>query len=181
MIIRTIATALAQCIARTHAGWMTLSTASPVWASVAERLDMIVSLAVSSLLDRYSLYAVGPDSVTAMQGIRPIGAGHAFKKPTPGSPARGRASRTIRVLLRGRIGRPSAVNMDRLIYNEKPTGPESGPERPSSIYVQRVANRFKRWAIFHSGAVARNDISPFRAYISALTGRLWNHGETERI
>jgi hypothetical protein len=41
MIIRIIATALAQCIARTQAGWMTLAGSRVAELCDAARLDMI--------------------------------------------------------------------------------------------------------------------------------------------
>src|SRR3954454_12970318 len=41
MIIRTIATALVQCRARTQAGWMTFAVVALTWLSETVRLDMI--------------------------------------------------------------------------------------------------------------------------------------------
>src|SRR6516165_3189525 len=43
MIIRIMATALVQCMARTHAGWITFVGACVAWLSVAATLDMAVS------------------------------------------------------------------------------------------------------------------------------------------
>src|ERR1700752_1458026 len=40
MIIRIIATALAQCIARTQAGWTTFAGLCAMWSSVTVRVDM---------------------------------------------------------------------------------------------------------------------------------------------
>src|SRR5690242_14754042 len=42
MIIRIIATALAQCMARTQAGWITFAGSRVATLSVAARLDMVV-------------------------------------------------------------------------------------------------------------------------------------------
>src|SRR3954467_15649816 len=47
MIIRTIATALVQCMIRTQAGWITLAGVAPAWPSAAARLDVALDMAGS--------------------------------------------------------------------------------------------------------------------------------------